>query len=329
MQIDIDDAEALAVTSLQALGYSADEARTIADHLLDCELRGLGFSGLARVVSIAERLDGAPPAAPDAGGITRETGVSAQLDGGDRIGYLVGLEATELAIDKATGSGIGIVGASRTWYTGMLSYYAERITARGLVAMIASNATPWVAPAGGTQARFGTNPFCFGFPASETPLIWDIGISEIIHAQALLAHREGREIPEGVAYDADGAPTTDPLAALSGALVAWGGHKGSGLGVSVQLLGALAGSAVAPPQLADFGMLVLAIDPQLLGEREAFIAKVDEYRDLLRDTRPLDADRPVRVPFERSARDRARRMDGGVIDVPDVVLESVRALVGP
>lgn len=135
-----------------------------------------------------------------------------------------------------------VVGANNSRYTGMLSYYAEMIAARGLAAVIASNASPWVAPFGGTEGRFGANPFCLGFPSTSKPVIWDIGISEIIHVQAVLAQRQGHQLPHGVAYDSDGQPTTGPARAMAGALTAWGGHKGSGLGVSIQLLGMLAGS---------------------------------------------------------------------------------------
>ena len=87
----------------------------------------------------------------------------------------------------------------------MLSYYAEMAAARGLVSMIASNASPWVAPHGATEGRLGTNPICFGFPSADDPIIFDIGTSAIIHAEVTLARRLGNELPENVAFDRDGA----------------------------------------------------------------------------------------------------------------------------
>lgn len=322
MRISLQDASALAERALRALGYVEDDARAIADHLIDCELRGLEYSGLARVLSIKERLD-ENPAGPNPMVVTRESPVSAQVDGGDQIGYLVAAEATRIAISKARDSGLAAVGANRTWYTGMLSYYAERITGAGMVAIIASNATPWVAPVGGTQAMFGTNPICLGFPSLGIPLIWDIGISEIIHAQAVIAHRTGASLQTGVAYDPEGHPTTDPLAALSGAFVNWGGHRGSGLGIAIQLLGALAGSPVQPGPLRDFGFFVVAIQPELFANHQDFEHKVTEYMDLLHSSRPLDPQRPVRVPFERSAALRASRIADGAIDVDTSIHSAV------
>ena len=325
MRVSLDRAQQLAHDSLRTLGYTAEECRTIAGHLMDCELRGLEYAGLARVLSIADRLS----ANPSTGGpmrVTRQSPVSAQLDGGDGLGYLVAEEATRLAIEKARVSGIGAVGANNTWYTGMLSYYAEQVVADGMVAMIASNCTPWVAPFGGSEARFGTNPMCIGFPSDTTPLIWDIGISEVIHAQVVMAGRTGRPLPAGVAYDADGVATQDPAAALAGSFVNWGGHKGSGLGIVVQLLGVLAGSPILPGHLRDFGFFVLALRPDLFVDPGEFRARVSEYAALIRATRRLDEDVPVRVPFERSAALRAERRARGWIDLEDVVYAAVLEL---
>jgi delta1-piperideine-2-carboxylate reductase len=317
----------LGTDALRALGFDADETAIIVGHLMDCELRGLSYAGLARILSIADRFAHSPMT-DERMRVVRETPVSAQLDGADRLGYLVGHRATTIAVHKATASGLAVVAANRTWYTGMLSYYAEMITGAGMVAMLASNATPWVAPYGGTEPRFGTNPICFGFPGEGVPVIWDIGTSEIIHAQAVLAGRTGRRLPPGTAYDEAGEPTDDPASALSGAFVAWGGHRGSGLGIAVQLLGVLAGSPALPPQLAEFGMLVLALKPDLFGEPGEFERRVAEYASIIRATRGLDPRVAVRMPFERSAAVRARRIEAGEVDVEPEVLKAVRLLAG-
>lgn len=325
MRISIDEARALLEAIMRRQGHSDAEAVIIADHLLDSELRGLRQGGLARAISISERL--ARTSAPRAPmRVEHETPVSARIDGGDNVGYLVGRRATELALEKVRASGIAMVGAHNTWYTGMLSYYAERAVAAGLVVMIASNASAWVAPHGATEGRFGTNPMCFGFPSSGTPVIWDIGTSVIIHADAMLARRLGKEIPEGVAYDAEGRLTTDPTAALGGALLAWGGAKGSGLGLVVQLLGIMAGSTTIPQELARFGFLIVLMDPGLLSPGDDFRAKVSEYVEWVHTARPADPAAPVRVPFERSMHDRTQRLKEGFIEVPDVIHASLSAL---
>jgi delta1-piperideine-2-carboxylate reductase len=325
MRITIPEARRLAERVMAALGHDATDAGLVADHLMDCELRGLRYGGLARAISIAERIhrtgDGRRPIS-----ILYETPVSARIDGGDHLGYLVALRATKLAIAKAETSGIAVVGASDTWYTGMLSYYAEMAASAGLVSMIASNASPWVAPSGATEGRLGTNPICFGFPSADDPIIFDIGTSAIIHAEVTIARRLGQELPENVAFNREGQPTRDPAAALAGAFATWGGHKGSGLGIAVQLLGILAGSPSIPGELAGFGYLIVVVRPDLMGPAKDFRESASAFADAVRSARPVDVGSPVRMPFDRSRQDRQRRLAENAIDVPELLLAQLERI---
>jgi LDH2 family malate/lactate/ureidoglycolate dehydrogenase len=326
MRLTVAAGRSLAEQTMRAVGHDAADAALIADHLIDCELRGIHYGGLARALSVVERLRATDNRRPIA--LEKETPVLARLDGGDQIGYVVAHRATRMAIDKARVSGLAAVTAHNTWYTGMLSYYAEMAAAEGLVSMIASNASPWVAPHGATEGRFGTNPICFGFPSADAPVIWDIGTSAIIHAEVTLHRRLGTPLPEGVAFDPTGAPTRDPMAALAGAFAPWGGHKGSGLAIVVHLLGMLAGSPVIPPELAQFGFVIVTIDPGALTSAEQWQADVAAYADAVRGARPVDGGPPVRMPFDRSRDERRRRLAEGAIDVADPVYEALRAVAG-
>jgi delta1-piperideine-2-carboxylate reductase len=325
VRLTIPEARQLAVRVMTVLGHDATGSTLIADHLIDCELRGLSYGGLARAISIAERIqrqgDRRRP-------IMRlhETPVSARLDGGDHIGYIVAHRATSLAIQKAHAAGIAVVGANDTWYTGMLSYYAEMAAGHGLVSMIASNASPWVAPHGATEGRLGTNPMCFGFPSADQPIILDIGTSAIIHAEVTLARRLGNELPADVAFDRDGRPTRDPAAALAGAFATWGGHKGSGLAIVVQLLGILAGSPPIPPELAGFGYLIVAMRPDLMGPAETFRDNVSAFASAVRSARPATDGSLVRMPFDRSRQERERRLAENAIDVPDILVTKLELI---
>jgi LDH2 family malate/lactate/ureidoglycolate dehydrogenase len=310
---------------MAALGHNAADAAIVADHLIDCELRGLHYGGLARAISIAERIERTGDCRRPIR-ILHETPVSARIDGGDHIGYVVAHRATTLAIEKAEATGIAIVGASGTWYTGMISYYAEMAAARGLVSMIASNASPWVAPYGATEGRLGTNPICFGFPSADDPVIYDIGTSAVIHAEVTLARRLGHELPENVAFDRDGQPTRDPAAALAGAFAAWGGHRGSGLGIVVQLLGIMAGSPPMPPELADFGYLIVAMRPDLMGPAEAFRENVSAFAKEVRSARPVAGGPAVRMPFDRSRQERQRRITENAIEIPEVLFAQLEKI---
>jgi LDH2 family malate/lactate/ureidoglycolate dehydrogenase len=239
---------------------------------------------------------------------------------------VVAHRATSLAIAKAEAAGVAVVGASDTWYTGMLSYYAEMAAERGLVSAIASNASPWVAPHGATEGRLGTNPICFGFPSADDPIILDIGTSAIIHAEVTLARRFERDLPANTAFDSEGMPTIDPAAALAGAFATWGGHKGSGLAVVVQLLGIMAGSPPIPPELAGFGYLIVAMRPDLMGPAETFRENVSAFAREVRSARPVAGGPPVRMPFDRSREERRRRIAEDSVDVPDLIASQLERM---
>jgi LDH2 family malate/lactate/ureidoglycolate dehydrogenase len=312
---------------MAAVGHDAGESAIIADHLMDCELRGLSYGGLARALSVIERIrNTSTPRRPIA--LLQETPFSASLDGGDNVGYLVGRRCTEIAIEKAGQTGVAVIGASKTWYTGMYSYYLERITAAGLVGMIAGSGTQLVAPHGGTEGRFGTNPIAFGFPSATTPVIWDIGTSNVMIGEVALRRRLGQLLPEGWAYDAAGQPTRDPAAAFGGAFAVWGGHKGSGLAMVVQMLAMMTGQVTAPAPQRDSGLFILAVNPALFTDAADFMQRISDYAQSLRDTRPVDPESPVRVPFDRSIVERARRLADGAIEVSDAVIEALRREAG-
>jgi LDH2 family malate/lactate/ureidoglycolate dehydrogenase len=325
VQISIADAESLGASALERLGYTPAEARTIVDHLLDCELRGLVYSGLARVLSIADRL-AARPRGPGRAEVVRDSPAAATIDAHDEVGYLAAPLAAELVREKALAHGLAAVAVRDTWYTGMLSYYAEPLADAGLVVIATSNASPWVAVAGGGEPLVGTNPVCIAVPTTERPIVWDIGTSAITHADTVLAAREGRPLPSGVAFDADGAPTTDPVAALAGALAPWGGHRGSGLAMAVQLLGMHAGSVALPPDLSGFGMSIVAMRSDLFADAGHLEREATTFAESVRGSRPLDPSSPVRLPFDRSRALREERRARGSIDVGDAVLDAVGAL---
>ena len=181
--------------------------------------------------------------------------------------------------------------------------------------MIASNASPWVAPHGATEGRLGTNPICFGFPSADEPVILDIGTSAIIHAEVTLARRLGNDLPENVAFGPEGIPTRDPAAALAGAFATWGGHRGSGLAIVVQLLGILAGSPAIPPELEGFGYLIVTMRPDLMGPAEMFRENVSAFANSVRSARPVAGGAPVRMPFDRSRRERQRQLAADAIEI--------------
>lgn len=327
IKLSLSEARNLLQSALLAVGYNVDDAETLRDHLMDAELRGYGPTGLARALTISQRVGRTPVGSSDMI-ITRETTSSAQLDAKGAIGYLSAYRATEMAVQKAKAGGIGIVGVSDTFFAGMLSYYAEMCTRQDLVCMITASAGPWVAPHGSSTPRFGTNPFCIAFPSgNKQPIIWDIGTSKIIHAQIKLAQLMGEELPEDTAYDKEGEVTRDPFKAMEGAMAVWGGHKGSGLAIAIQLLGALAGAPAHTSDTGGWGLLVIAMDPEMFRPIDEFKKEVDEYSETIRSSKPLKGYGPARMPFDRSWEIREKMKEGGFVQVETSVVDGLNKLI--
>lgn len=325
MRLSVREARSLAEQTFVAAGHTVNEAALIADHVMDCELRGLSYGGLPRALSVFERMT-KPGYQRGEIKVIHETPLSALVDGANNIGYLVAFRAAEIAIEKASSKGIAVVGARDTWHTGMLSFYAEKAARHGLVSMIASNASPNVAPHGGVEGRFGTNPIAFGFPSENDPVIWDIGTAAMMHGEVVLAGRLGKELPPESAFDADGNPTVDPAKALEGAIAAWGGHKGSGLAIVVQLLGAMCAVSPMPKDMFGYGCLFVMMRPDLLMPAADYAKSVSEYSAAIRSTRPIPGGGPVRMPYDRSIAERRRRLTEDVVEVPDLVVERLRQI---
>lgn len=325
IQLSLSDARELAIKALKSIQFNQEDAEITADHLIDAAMRGVTFGSLPRIISIAEKMkeegDNRKPIS-----VIRESPVSALIDGGDNVGYVVAHKATAMAIAKAKKSGIALVGAKNTFYSGLFSYYMEMATRENLVAFAIGNGPSIVAPEGAIDARLGTNPISFAFPSKDHPVIWDIGTCAIMHGEVQLHRRLNEPLPDGVAIDTDGNLTTDPTKALAGAIKTWGGHRGSGLSIVVQMLGAMCDAPVISPGMSEMAYLVVVIDPKILMPEGDYPDRVSELSDAIRSSRPVDKAHPVRMPFDRSQADRERRKKANTVEVPKPVYDSLVAM---
>ena len=260
MQIAIDEARALLEGAMRAVGHSARDAAIIADHLMDCELRGVQFGGLPRALSIIERIEGRPDRRKPIA-VTRETPVSAFSRAAIRSATWSAIARPRWRSSARKKSGIGIVGANNTWFTGMFSYYMEMATREDMVAMAIGNASPRVAPDGSTEGRFGTNPIAFGFPTYGDPVIWDIGTSAVMAGEVALALRMGTLLPEGRAFDRERQSDARSGRSRQGRLCGVGRTQGLGPCYCVQMLGMMCNTLPFPPLLAGCGFIMMAMSP--------------------------------------------------------------------
>ena len=324
MQLSITAATDLAVRALTRAGMTTPAAKVVADHLVDANLCGHEFSSLPRVLAIAEELRNKPPAGVIR--VVRENRCSAVIDGGDNVAYVVSITAIDKAVEICRREGVAVVGANNTWFSGRLAYYVERAARQGYVALHTTNTTARVAPFGGIDRVMGTNPFAVAFPSEDDPLIIDFGTAATTWGDVVLARTKGEPLPPGLAVDAEGRATTDPVAALAGAFLPWGGHRGSGLSLAVQLFGILAGSSPVIDDVSNYGLFFLLIDPAALMSASDFRARVSALRQTLRANRPLAGASAVRVPGDASLQRRKEGLAAGIVNLDAMVYQRILEL---
>jgi LDH2 family malate/lactate/ureidoglycolate dehydrogenase len=317
------DAAEVGKIALQRLGYSDEDAKIITDQLIDNALCGYRFASLPRILAIASDAKTREERRPIK--IVHETPLSALINGGNNVGYVSVYHATQLAIKKAQVSGFASVGVYDSYYSGRNAYFVEMIANAGLVGIHAASAKPRVLPIGGLKPAFGTNPLCFGFPSKNGPVIYDMGTASIMVGEIMLFAHIGQELPEGIAFDADGNPTRDPNAALKGGWVPFGGHKGHGLSFAVQALGLLAGAALSHGKVQDYGFLLFVLDPKLMLPGGEFPDQMAELVDKVKATPRRPGVDEIRIPSERAFRERERRRKEGLV-FDRKVIDSLQAL---
>ena len=317
------DAAELSRGALLRIGYTEGEAQIITDQLIDNALCGYRFASLPRILAIAG--DEKTRKARRPLKIVHETPLSALIDGGNNVGYVSVYHATQLAIKKAQASGFASVGVYDSYYSGRNAYFVEMIAKAGLVGIHAASAHPRVLPIGGLKPAFGTNPLCFGFPSANGPVIYDMGTASIMVGEIQLFAHIGQELPEGIAFDAEGNPTRDPNAALKGGWVPFGGHKGHGLSFAIQALGLLAGAALARGKVQDYGFLLFVLDPKIMLPGGEFPGQMAELVTAIKATPRRPGVDEIRIPSERAFRERERRRREGLV-FDRKVIESLKAL---
>lgn len=183
-----------------------------------------------------------------------------------------------------------------------------------------------VAPYGGMEKLFGTNPIAFSFPSNDGPVTVDISTSSLTWADVILRHRTGRELPPGCALDHNGLPTTDAGAALKGALLAFGGHRGSALSFAVQVFGVLAGGKAISKDIGDSGFFFLVFDPKLLMPVAEFKARVSALVREVEGSTPMPGVERVRIPGKGSRERNAQARRAGRIFVDEATYQALIAI---
>jgi len=270
--LSIDAAHALVVETLIRCNTSAGNAALAADALVGAELTGQSGHGLRRVPSYGAqaasgKVDGhaVPTAERTRPGVLT-------VDAANGFAYPALALAMDALPEMARTQGIAVAGVRRSHHAGVTGLFVEELARQGLVALMLVNTPAAIAPWGGARALFGTNPIAFAAPVpGAEPIVIDLSVSRVARGNIMAAGQKGEPIPEGWALDAEGAPTTDPAAALSGTMVPMGQAKGAALALMVELLAAGVTGANYAAQASSFftaegpppgtGQFLMVLDP--------------------------------------------------------------------
>ncbi len=315
--------EAMALI-VAAGGSDARESGQVATSLVAANLCGHDSHGVGMIPRYVDSLlEGGlmvnrhPTVVVDAGALLT-------LDGELGYGQVVGTEAMALGIERARQHGVCVLGLRRAHHLCRIGQFAEQAVSAGLISLHFTNviARSLVAPFGGSDARFGTNPVAVGIPIpGEPPFILDMATSAVAQGKVRVAYNRGQPIPAGWLIDDQGRPTTDPKFGMVpplGALNAFGLHKGYGLALVCELLGgALTGGGTWHSEDSSRrrvwnGMLTILIDPQRLGTGEVFAAETTAFIDWLRASPPAPGVDRVRIAGEPERESRIRCQREGI-----------------
>ncbi len=306
VRLSVSEAQTLSEEVLGRIGYDAEESRIIADHVVDAALCGYEYSGLPKILNVAEHRQLRQPRRPMRA--LRETSISALFDGGNNNGMVTMYRATQVAIAKARERGMSVVGVNNSWVSGRSAHYVEMVARAGMVGIHSVSSRAHVAAPGSLGAATGTNPIAFGFPTLQEPFVIDLGAAAFMGTDLIFQERRGAVLPDGVAIDAQGLPTRDPAQVAT--ILPFGGYKGFALALAMQALGVLAGSGIGDDK--TYGYLIMAINPELMLPGDEFRRDMSEMLAKVKAAPRQPGVDEIRLPGERSSRERIRHLQEGI-----------------
>ena len=309
---------------VRGFGSSEAEVEAVAGNLIEANLTGHDSHGIGMLPRYAEAyLQGGLKPNSHVRTVL-DTGALLRLDGGAGFGQVIGQEAMALGIARAQQHGSCIIALGNAHHLGRIGAWAEQAAAAGLVSLHFVNviSRAIVAPFGGSDARFGTNPFCAGVPFTGCdPVILDFASSIIAQGKTRVAMNKGEQVPPDHLIDDHGRPTREPRYTVVppfGALLTFGVHKGYGMALMAELLGGALASGMTQRDHDSSkkrilnGMFSVLVDPAVLGDRAAFEAEALAFIDWVKASPPREGFEPVQVAGEPERAKRRQRTAEGV-----------------
>lgn len=324
MRVQVSDLKEKVLAGVSKLGYKGDDAQIIADVLLYAQVRG-NNQGITKIAT------GGVPKSSDVQElkVVKENKCGALLSGGHSM--VATAKAAEMAVSLAEKHGVGVVCSNHTFTSsGAIGYFSRQIAKAGYIGFVCvgNGSFAFVAPSGSAEPKFGTNPFSYAFPYTGGEVVFDNATAAMAYFGIVEAKLKGEKLPEGIGFDKDGNPSTDPAAVLDGSIATFANHKGFGLSLFVQLLGSafsLAGVAGAHEEDGS-GTFVMAIDPGLLAGKEEYMQRATELIEEVKAAKPLPGQK-VALPGEQGDAIAQQAENSGEIEIADAIWNELVSFV--
>ncbi|MDA4114821.1 MAG: Ldh family oxidoreductase, partial [Thaumarchaeota archaeon] len=295
-------------------GLKKTHADAVVDQLVTASLRGVDTHGVVLTERYIDAIKSGEIKTNPRIRRLKLNNATEILDGDFGAGQYVAVRATRDAIALASKNGIGAVWVVNMSHCAMLAQYGMMITEKKMAALLFTNSNAGVAPLGGREKVFGTNPICFAFPHARFPIAFDGATSAAAGMKIQLARMEGKQIPAGWAVDSEGNPTTDPEKV--NALLPFGGHKGYALMLMVEMFSsALSGGRLSRElkfSNSQGGLYVQAIDIKQNRRYKDYLGDVGRLTDMIKASAQPDGKEKVFLPGEIEYLTSERRKRDGI-----------------
>ena len=336
MRYSVNDLTKVCVRILRALGASAEEANIIANQLIEANLKGQDGHGVLMLPYYAKQVQAGKFRFGVDFEVVHETLSSALINGNWGFGQVISTKAMELAIEKAKRQSISLVGIFNCNHIGLVAHYPMMAIKHDMIGITICNAVPQVAPYGGRARKMGTNPISIAIPSKEEkPIVLDMATSIVAAGKVRAKYTKGEKTPKGWIIDSEGKPTVDPEIFLKGdrgepgggMLLPFGGYKGFGLSIIIDLLsGALTGAGCSSTELQrGNGILMSAIKIDSFTSIERFTERVDNLIRSLKNTPTAPGFDEIFMPGELEFREYEKRMKEG-IEIDALTLGNLESL---